>query len=438
MTLSASSLELPLHGLVRLVPSLRDVAGRAVSRPLVWTSDNTAVASVDTSGVVTGSGVGNARVTATVDGVSQSVSIHVFVIDIASIAAGQSHSCALDQTGTVYCWGSTPTSFVSNSILPDRAPTPVPNAPTFTAVASGSRYSCGLTAAGKAYCWGWNGEGELGNGTTVNASSPTEVAGGHTFAAITAGLLHACALDMAGQAYCWGNNSSGELGNGQSTTGSLTPVAVATTQTLVAIDAGNSHTCAITVGGAAYCWGQNTSGQVGKGTVSLNEPTPVAVSDGHAFASVSVGWDHTCGVTADGVAYCWGENYWGQLGDGLGAATRRANPAPVRVTGDLAFRSVSAGRSFSCGLTTGGIGYCWGLGFNGQLGDGTDTNGRFAPSPAPIAGGLTFSAIDLGADHACAMSNLRTLYCWGVNTYGQLGNTLTSDTNVPVKVAGQP
>src|SRR5207302_1027794 len=181
---------------------------------------------------------------------------------------------------------------------------PVTTGLTFAQVSAREYYACGVTTAGAAYCWGYNGNGELGNGTTTNSPTPVAVAGGLSFAAVSAGLFHSCGVTTAGAAYCWGDNLNGQLGNGTTTT-SLTPVAVTGGLTFAAVSAGFYHTCGVTTAGAAYCWGANAQGQLGNGS-NTDSATPVAVSGGLTFTQVSGGRFSACGVTTAGAGYCWG------------------------------------------------------------------------------------------------------------------------------------
>ena len=253
--------------------------------------------------------------------------------------------------------------------------------------------------------------------TTESAPPPVASAG--------AGSIHTCGLTVTGNAYCWGFNDFGQLGDG-STTGSLTPVLVSGGIRFSSISTRGGHTCGVTSVGDAYCWGENFRGQLGDGT-TINRLTPVLVSGGLSFASVSTAYSETCGVTTAGDAYCWGDNFNGQLGDGT--TINRLTPVPV--AGGLSFASLSAGAT-TCGVTTTGAAYCWGRNHD-QLGDGT-TNRSLAP--LPVAGGHSFASLSTASWHTCGLTVARDVYCWGNNGVGQLGDGTTNRSLTPVLVSG--
>jgi alpha-tubulin suppressor-like RCC1 family protein len=289
---------------------------------------------------------------------------------------------------------------------------------TFNTVSAGGRHSCGIMPAGAAYCWGRNAEGQLGDGTVTSRVTPVPVAGGLAFASVSAGVAHTCGVTTSGALFCWGRNLTGQLGDGTTTSRSAPVVVDVAGASVASVSAGSAHTCAVTMAGAAYCWGRNLDGALGVGDGSPDQRTvPTAAAGGHAFATIAAGRAHTCGVTTSQVAYCWGQNDDGELGDG----TDTARFTPAAVSGGGAFVSVSAvggsesgpgSDDYSCGLMADGTAWCWGSNASGQLGTGggADTN-----VPAPLTGGHVFDTVRAGSDHACGLSAAGVAYCWGAD-----------------------
>src|SRR6266581_3029953 len=194
------------------------------------------------------------------------------------------------------------------------------------------------------------------------------------------------------------------------------------------VSAGGGHTCGLITAGVAYCWGNNGSGGLGDGTTT-DRMSPVAVLGGLSFAAVRAGGSDSCGVRTGGAAYCWGLNSYGQLGDG----TMTSQVSPVAVTGGLTFAAVSAGAYHTCGVTTTDAAYCWGDNASGQIGDGTTTD---RTSPVAVLGGRTFAAVSAGFSHTCGITTAGAAYCWGSNSSGELGDGTMTNQVSPVGVLG--
>jgi alpha-tubulin suppressor-like RCC1 family protein len=207
----------------------------------------------------------------------------------------------------------------------------------------------------------------------------------------------------------------------------LLPVPVSGGLSFATVSVGGRHTCGVTTDGFAYCWGSNGYGELGEGDTTF-QPSPVAVAGGLRFASVSAGMIHSCGLTTSGTVYCWGFNADGQLGD----STTDDRLSPVPVAGGHTFTSVSAGSYHTCAVTTGGDAYCWGDDELGQLGDGT--NGTQREAPVLVLGALTFASVTAGYAQTCGLTTDHVAYCWGSGGSGQLGSSPSGRSLVPTRV----
>lgn len=246
------------------------------------------------------------------------------------------------------------------------------------------------------------------------------------FASTVAGGMHSCTLTSAGEVFCWGGNSTGQLGNGR-TTRSQAPERVDGGPRFRDIAAGVAHTCALSTGGEAFCWGGNESGQLGDGSAAART-TPARVAGGRAFASLHAGRSHSCGLTRRGEVFCWGANDYGQLGDG----SRTPRRLPVR-SGDLTFEEVATGWNHTCAVTRRGETFCWGQNADGQLGTGDLAD---SPTPRLAGGGRAFARLAAGGAHTCALAAGGAAFCWGRNQHGQLGDGTAVSRSQPVPVAG--
>ncbi len=359
---------------------------------------------------------------------------------VTGIAGGGHHSMALTAAGTVYAWGSNSAGQLGNGTTTSSSvPVQVIGLADVVKIAANNDgiTSYALEANGTMWAWGYNGDGEFGNGTTTNSSIPVEISApaGFYFSSIAAGASHALVLTQPvsnGGAVCaTGNNAFGQLGNG-TTTSSPTAVQVAGLSGVTAVAVGGSHGLALTYSGTVYAWGNNGSGQLGNGT-TMNSSTPVQVSGLSNISAVAAGQSHSLALTAAGTVYAWGLNSSGQLGNG----TTSSSSTPVLVSGlpSVGVIAVAGGGDHSLALTTAGMVYAWGLNSNGQLGNGTTTNSSI---PVQVSGLSGISAIAGGGDHSLALTAAGTVYAWGLNSNGQLGNGSTTDSHAPALVTALP
>ena len=341
----------------------------------------------------------------------------------------------------------------------------MPKGKKIVQTANSNGYSLALSADGTVYTWGRNEYGQLGNGVTAT-NSPVPVAvktagtpmEGKTIVQISAKVWYALALASDGTVYSWGFNSWGQLGNGTSGTANnaSAPVAVKTAgtpmegKTIVQVAAGATHSLALATDGTIYAWGKNEYGQLGNDSTT-NSPVPVAVKtagtpmDGKTIIQIHAGYEHSLALASDGTVYAWGRNNSGQLGKN--DATDAHIPAAVQTLGTPMAGKVivqlAAGNSQSMALASDGTVYTWGWNQYGQLGNGTTTNSRIpvavVTTGTPLAG-KTISQIAAGNAHALAMTDDGTVYTWGWNQYGQLGNNSTINSSLPVivKTTGTP
>lgn len=303
--------------------------------------------------------------------------------------------------------------------------------------------------------WGVNTSGQLGDGTVTNRSTPQTIdtsgaLAGKTITSVIPGTSHSIALDTDGNLYAWGFNSSGQLGDGTNTMRRL-PVAVLTTgvlagKTITTAAVGVQHTVALSSDGTLYSWGSNAFGQLGDGTTVTTRTSAVAVNmtgalQGKTIIAVAAGESHSVALASDGTLYAWGQNIDGQLGDET--QNRRLSPVAVKRTGALSGKfitAIAAGQNHTLALASDGTIFSWGTNSNGQLGNilsGGD-DAAYEPIAVTRTGALsdkTITKIFASGWYSMALASDGTAYAWGYNLQGQLGDGTMTNRMTPVAVS---
>ena len=317
---------------------------------------------------------------------------------------------------------------------------------------STSSQFCGITDNGDLYCWGVNSFGALGNGaygnTNAPSSTPVDLGTGRTAVAVSAGGSHTCAILDNGELKCWGWDSEGQLGDGGGSSNTWAPSSTAinlgTGRTAVAVSAGNQHTCAILDNGELKCWGWDYYGQLGDGLGNSGNhapsSTPIDLGTGRTAVAVSAGSFHTCAILDNGDLKCWGSDARGQLGDGGTIIANDKEEAPSTTAIDLGTGrtavAVSTGTAHTCALLDNGDLKCWGRDDFGQVGDGGSNTDQTSPRAIDLGTGRTAVAVSAGDYHTCAILDNGDLKCWGSDNYGMLGDGgINAHTNAPSSTA---
>ena len=382
----------------------------------------------------------------------------------ARLEGGADHTLCVVADGLAWAWGRNQVGQLglgkTNALAPTAARVHGPGALGFlsnvTAVAGGASHNLALKNDGTVWSWGTNACGQLGDNTITNRSSPIQVHGTNNIgyltglAAIAAGDTHSVALGTNKRVYAWGYNNKGQVGDASTTT-RRTPVQVYPVSgtgflsNIVAIACGRNHTVALDSSGKTYAWGENESGQLGDNSTSTRtRPIQVKGTNNIGYLTniiaVAAGGSHSLALRNDGLVYAWGANTNGGLGDNT--VLRRLTPVWVRGPAAAGYLTnmvaLAAGESNSLALKTDGTLWAWGEGAAGQLGN--NTTGPTNTTPVQVLGpygvGLFTNAIAVAAGrrHSAALADDGTVWMWGCNEYGQLGDNTASNSPVPIQV----
>ena len=354
-----------------------------------------------------------------------------------TIAAGESHTAIVKRDGTVwvtgdntfYQLGDNRTYMWSDALLPVQ----VFGLSGVVSVAAGTSHNVALKADGTVWGWGYNGHGQLGDGTSGSSRVPVQAQRLGGVVAVAAGKDHTVAVRSDGTVWAWGSNGDGQLGDGTMITRPI-PILVSGLANVVAVAAGQGVTMALKSDGTVWTWGSNFYGALGEGAVrnaDTKRLIPAQVAGLAGMVAVSVG-NHAVAVKNDGTVWAWGDNGYGQLGDGT--TTFRATP--VQVSGLYGVVAAYAGRASSrnsIALKADGTVWAWGNNDAGQLGDGILSPSSY---PVQVAGLFGVGLVDVGRDHGIAAKSDGTFWTWGANNSGQLGDGTTAMRVVPVQMSG--
>jgi alpha-tubulin suppressor-like RCC1 family protein len=313
---------------------------------------------------------------------------------------------------------------------PAQVPPPVKAPAPLIPIAAGSQHTCLVKSSGEVYCWGRNLDSELGDGTAQNRPAPVPVKGLTGVKQVASEMFHTCAVLNDGQVWCWGRNEDGQLGSTAARV-ATDPVQVEGVIDAIQVTTGADFSCALHGSGTVSCWGNGANGRLGQGH-SKSSATPVEVAGLAAAREIASGAQHTCAATQGGEVYCWGSNANKQAalpGD------MRESPRPVKVEGLAGITHVAAGSNTTCAANEEGALWCWGSNSYGQVGNGQEGTGTDVGTPFQVPGIQDVAQVDIGEYHTCAILRSGEARCWGRDGYGNLGGAERGNRTSPTPVA---
>ena len=395
-------------------------------REVSWElTEPTRIASLEATGVVAARRPGRIRIRAITDAATATAELTV-LLRLASVSAGDGHTCGLSPIGEAWCWGTNEHGQLGQDAdgpnKTSHLALPVATELLFETIAAGGGHTCALTHAGEAWCWGRNDRGQLGDNSFTSNARPVRVESDLTFRSIWAGRDLSCGAKSDGELWCWGRGTEWQLGNDWPHDSPL-PTQSAIGYRFDEVSLGDLHACGVEGGGELSCWGYNDPWGLGSEWIT-KWPTPVEVDGGGLYRHVAAGMNHTCALDLDGAAWCWGDQSHGSLGDGYvpppipGLGWIFVNH-PTPVLGGLRFVELRSGGAETCGLDGEGAVWCWGF----------NVAGLHEPwnVPTRIETEVRFSNLSKGLTHTCGVTAALEVYCWGVNTSGEIGQPLGHD-----------
>ena len=425
----------PLGDDVRLTLLVADANGREIEGKTAegWSSSDPSVAVIDDAGVVHGVAMGQATITVLVDGVEGSAEIVVTGVARAGFALGKEHGCFLEPTGEAWCWGRNFYGNVGDGTNEDRnAPVRVAGGLLFRSLSAGAWQTCGVTLDREVFCWGWGAFSGLIGGAEESSTAVLVDVGPFDF--VSSEYFLNWAFDFQGYASWWGNGATMGLGLPEGLDTS-TPLSMGAPQAWTSVKSSADHSCGLTASGRLYCWGNNYFGQLATARTIHSSSIPNEVFPGQTVTAFGVGRGHGC-ATADGVAYCWGDTT-GSLKLGFSTIGRSFVITPEAVVANgHEFQAYAGGLAHTCGLEPNGRVWCWGVNWDGVLGD-PQADGFVGVRNGPK--GIVFASIASGENFVCGVAVSGERYCWGSNSYGQLGAGLSDPkSEVPVELTFGP